>query len=284
MLEPIPERTSQNNIAYGTVHAAQKLDIYLPAAKPPYPVVVMIHGGGWVMGDKQEYKTSNKTEALLTRGYAVVAANYRLSGVAKFPAQIQDVKTAVRYLRANASTYKLDPNKVGAWGTSAGGHLTALLATSGGVGSLEDLTTGNANQSSKIQAAIDWFGPTDFLLMDTQVIAQGCSTPNASHNLDSSPESQLMGFAIQTKPLFTQTANPITYASADDCPIYIQHGANDCTVPHKQGQILYNALLPLKNANMVKYDLLTATGHGTGKFEKVETVNLMIDFLDKYLK
>ncbi len=281
--EPIPGRLTYTNIVYNAANSAQKMDIYLPAAVAPYPVVVMIHGGGWVMGDKQEYKTSVKTEALLSRGYAVIAINYRLSGVSKFPTQIHDVKAAIRFIRANASTYKLNTNKIGAWGTSAGGHLTALLATSGGVSAMEDLTMGNPTQSSKIQAAIDWFGPTDFLQMDAQVLAQGCSAPNASHNQASSPESMLMGFAIQTQPLVTSTANPVTYASSDDCPMYIQHGINDCTVPVKQGQLLFDALLPFKNAADLKYEVLTASAHGTGKFEQVETVNLMIDFLDKYL-
>ncbi len=282
--DTLPSRVTFTNKAYGSLHAAQKLDIYLPAAKPPYPVVVMIHGGGWIQGDKQEYSTSIKTEALLTRGYAVVAINYRLSSVSKFPTQIQDVKAAIRYIRANATTYNLIPTKIGAWGTSAGGHLTALLATSGGVNALEDLNIGNAAQSSRIQAAIDWFGPTDFLQMDAQVLAQGCSAPNANHNLASSPESGLMGFPIQSQPTVTNTANPVAYVSSDDCPIYIQHGINDCTVPYKQGQLLFDALLPLKNASDVKYDVLTASGHGTGKFEQIEFVNLMIDFLDKYLK
>src|SRR2546423_12383489 len=107
--EPIPNRVTYTNKAYGIINAAQKMDIYLPAARLPYPVVVMIHGGGWVIGDKQEYSTSIKTEALLSRGYAVVAVNYRLSSVSKFPTQIQDVKAAIRYIRANASTYNLNP-------------------------------------------------------------------------------------------------------------------------------------------------------------------------------
>jgi acetyl esterase/lipase len=276
-------RVSHPNIAYGTKHPAQKMDIYLPAAKGPHPVVVMIHGGGWVMGDKQEYKTSNKTEALLTRDYAVVAINYRLSGVAKFPAQIQDVKAAVRFIKAKAATYNLNPNKIGAWGTSAGGHLTALLATSSGVRSLEDYTIGDTTKSSKIQAGIDWFGPTDFLKMDEQAIAQGCGATSANHNQANSPESQLMGFPIQTKPSITQTANPITYVSTDDSPLYIVHGTEDCTVPKEQGTILFDAILS-KMIIPVQLGIFGSSGHGTGTFEKIETVNKMIDFLDKYLK
>ncbi len=285
--EPAPvvlEKTITSDIAYGTLHNAQKLDVYTPQGVAPFPVVVLIHGGGWVIGDKLEYKTSQKTKSLLERGYAVVAVNYRLSGVAKFPAQINDVKAAVRWIKANAATYNLNPNKIGAWGTSAGGHLTALLATSGGVSALENTAIGDATKTSTIQAAIDWFGPTDLLQMDAQTIAQGCGQNAATHNGASSPESSLMGFPIQTQPAVVQTANPITYASTDDPPIYIVHGQGDCTVPYNQGKILYDALLPLKNTNDVKWQLLTASGHGTGQFENIATVESMIDFLDKYLK
>ncbi len=280
--EPLPARTIISNVAYANANIAQKLDIYTPAAKPPFPVVVMIHGGGWVMGDKQEYATSIKTEALLSRGYAVVAVNYRLSGVAKFPAQIQDVKAAVRFIRAHSAIYKLNANKIGAWGTSAGGHLTALLATSGGINSLDNFSYGDSTQSSKVQAAVDWFGPTDFLQMDAQSVMQGCGA--GGHNLANSPESMLMGYPIQTQPLLVQVANPITYISNDDPPIYIAHGMNDCTVPRGQAQIFYDALIPVKGTADVKLNFLTSSGHGTGQFENVSFVNIMVDFFDKYLK
>ncbi len=280
----LPEITKTFDIAYGTLHAAQKVDVYTPKAVAPFPVVVLIHGGGWVQGDKMEYRTSQKTEALLEKGYAVVAVNYRLSGVAKFPAQIQDVKAAVRWIRANAATYKFNPDKIGAWGTSAGGHLTALLATSGGINALENLTQGDATKSSTIQAAVDWFGPTDFLQMDAQTIAQGCNPANATHNGPNSPESSLMGFPIQTQPTLVQATNPITYVTANDPPMYIAHGLGDCTVPRAQGQILYDALLAAKGATDIKINMLTASGHGTGQFEDAAFVNVMVDFFDKYLK
>jgi acetyl esterase/lipase len=280
----IPGKTTKFDIAYATLYTAQKLDIFTPAAVGPYPVIVLIHGGGWVQGDKQEYRTSPKTTALLDRGYAVVSINYRLSGVAKFPAQIQDVKAAVRWIRANADSYNFNPDKIGAWGTSAGGHLTALLATSGGVNALEDFTTGDAAQSSKIQAAVDWFGPTDFLQMDAQTITQGCNANAATHNGANSPESALMGYPIQTQPALVQLANPITYVTNDDPPVYIAHGLSDCTVPRLQGQILYDALVAIKGTTGVKLNMLASSGHGTGQFEDIATVNLMIDFFDKYFK
>jgi acetyl esterase/lipase len=280
----LPEITKTFDITYGTLHTSQKVDVYTPKAVAPFPVVVLIHGGGWVQGDKMEYRTSIKTEALLAKGYAVVAVNYRLSGVAKFPAQIQDVKAAVRWIRANAATYKFNPDKIGAWGTSAGGHLTALLATSGGINALEDFTQGDATKSSTIQAAVDWFGPTDFLLMDAQTIAQGCNASNATHNGPNSPESSLMGYPIQTQPTLVQLANPITYVTANDPPMYIAHGLGDCTVPRAQSQILYDALLVAKGATDIRINMLSASGHGTGQFENLTFVNQMVDFFDSYFK
>jgi acetyl esterase/lipase len=280
--EVVTARMSYPDLAYASQNIAQKLDLYLPAATGPYPTVLLIHGGGWVIGDKQGYKTGQILEALLSRGYAVAAINYRLSGVAKYPAQIQDVKAAVRWVRANAGKYKINPEKIGAWGSSAGGHLTALLATSGGVNALEDFSLSDAKQSSSIKAAVDWFGPTDFLQMDAQTAAQNCGI--GGHDLANSPESMLMGFPIKKQPEKVQLANPITYISTDDPPMYIAHGMNDCTVPRGQSQILYDAIVAVKGSADVRLNLLSASGHGTGQFETAATVALMIDFLDKYLK
>jgi acetyl esterase/lipase len=280
--EAIPERFTATNVPYATLHNAQKMDVYLPAAKPPYPVVVLIHGGGWVIGDKQEYATSAVLEALLNRGYAAFAINYRLSGVAKFPAQIQDVKAAIRFIKANATTYKLNVNKIGAWGSSAGGHLTALLATSGGVSTLEDFSLGNPSQTSSIQAAVNWYGPTDFLQMDAQSVAINCG--NGGHDLANSAESMLMGFAIQTQPAKVQLANPITYISNDDPPMYIAHGLTDCTVPRGQSQILYDALVAVKGSTDIKLNMLANSGHGSGQFQNAATISTMVDFFDKYFK
>jgi acetyl esterase/lipase len=283
-LPVIPERTTKFDIAYGNLHSSQKSDIYTPAVVGPFPVVVLIHGGGWVQGDKQGYRNGAVLEALLSRGYAVVAINYRLSFTAKYPAQIQDVKAAIRWIKANAAAYNFNPAKIGAWGSSAGGHLTALLATSSGINALEDFTIGDASKTSKIQAAVDWFGPTDFLQMDAQTIAQGCGANAATHNNANSPESALMGFPIQTQPALVQLANPVYYVTADDTPIYIQHGQGDCTVPYNQSKILYDALISVKGTADVKYQLLNNSGHGTGQFENTATITSMVDFLDQYLK
>lgn len=156
------------DVAYASTSAAQKLDIYLPAGNGPFPVVVVIHGGGFMVGDKANPALG---DALLDAGYAVASVNYRLAAEAKYPAQIQDVKAAVRFLRANAAKYNLDPRRFAAFGQSAGGNLAATLGTSCGVAALEGAELGHADQSSCVQAVVDWFGPTDFLQMDKQLFA-----------------------------------------------------------------------------------------------------------------
>ena len=151
------------DLVYATVSPAEKLDLYIPTTgNGPFPVVVMVHGGGFMMGDKADGAGLAGVDQLLAAGYAVASINYRLSGEAKYPAQINDAKAAVRFLRANAAKYNLNPDKFGAWGASAGGNLVSLLGTTCGVTELEGADLGNADQSSCVQAVVDWFGPIDF--------------------------------------------------------------------------------------------------------------------------
>src|SRR5713101_8014594 len=165
-------------------HERQKLDLYLPEKSDgPLPLIVWIHGGGWIGGNKENPPGLE----FLNRGYALASINYRLSQHAKFPAQIEDCKAALRWLRANAKTYNLDPDRIGVWGESAGGHLVALLGTTGDVKELEG-EEGNPQQSSEVQAVVDWFGPTDFLKIGEQ------SGPDSrlDHNAPNSPEAKLI--------------------------------------------------------------------------------------------
>src|SRR5947209_5066676 len=158
------------DLAYAQVSAAQKLDLYLPGAQGPFPLVIYVHGGAFKFGDKGDNEASGAFPFLLAAGYALTSINYRLSGEARFPAQIHDVKTAVRWLRANAVSCHIDPERIGAWGASAGGHLVSLLATSGGATALEGAELGHAEQSSRIQAVVSWYAPIDFLHMDAQLM------------------------------------------------------------------------------------------------------------------
>jgi acetyl esterase/lipase len=271
------------DVAYANTSSAQKLDIFLPlTGNVPYPVLIWIHGGGWKSGDKSQFRNSDNKAELLDHGYAVIVINYRLSGEAKFPAQIFDVKAAIRWIRANSSKYQLNPDKIGVWGSSAGGHLSALAGTSGAVHKLEDLSLGNSTYTSKVQAVVDWFGPVDLLKLDNMALAQGCSS--SDHNAADSPESELIGYKITTRPDIVDIVNPITYISVDDPPFFIEHGLADCTIAYGQSQLLYDNLLPILGSQKVKIKFLPKTGHGGGLFDNTATVKEAIDFLDTCLK
>ncbi|WP_345104320.1 alpha/beta hydrolase [Candidatus Villigracilis vicinus] len=268
------------DLAYASVSETQKLDLYIPEGTGPFPVVIMVHGGGFMFGDKADGAGLTGVDQLLAAGYAVASINYRLSGEAQYPAQIHDAKAAVRFLRANAATYNLNADKFGAWGASAGGNLVSLLGTTCGVEELEgDL--GNNDQSSCVQAVVDWFGPIDFLKMQEQLTEAGCS---ASTDDASSPESTLIGAAIQTVPEKVALTNPMNYITPDDAPFFIQNGTADCNIPPVQNKNLADALTAVIGADNVTYSSLDGAGHGGSQFETEENVQLVISFLDKYLK
>jgi len=216
-------------------HERQKLDLYLPLnAQAPLPLVIWIHGGGWQNGSKEGCPARFLTQ----QGFAVASVNYRLSGHAVFSAQIEDCKAAVRWLRAHAREHNLDPDHFGAWGSSAGGHLVALLGTSGDV--MEWETVGeHRDVSSRIQAVCDWFGPTDLLQMDQQARESG---GRPFHDAPNSPESKLIGGPIQERREQAAKANPIVYVTKDDPPFLIAHGDADPLVPIGQSRLLETAL------------------------------------------
>jgi acetyl esterase/lipase len=263
---------------------AQKLDLYLPRANAtpsaPYPLVIWIHGGGWILGDKADV---GSVKRLVCRGYAVASINYRLSGGAKFPAQIFDIKTAIRFLRANASGYNLDANRFAAFGSSAGGHLASLAATSGDVPDLEGVGQGNGAVSSRVQAAVAWFGPSDFAQMDAQARAQGCSPGAANHGSSGSPESNLIACTVDDPACATavERANPAAYVNASAPPMLLMHGSRDCTVPNAQSAIVKQAMDGAGRC-AVKRNVLGA-GHGGPAWDSVAVQDAVASFLDAVL-
>ena len=218
----------------------------------------------------------------LNRGYAVVSINYRLSGEAKFPAQINDVKAAIRFLRANAMQYNLNPDKFAVWGSSAGGGLASLAGTSGGVKELQDDSLGNSNQSDQVQAVVDLFGPINFSTMDTQFQQSGIS--GQTHNSSSSPESQLMGQDISLIPDQVVKANPETYITSDDPFFFIQHGKDDKLIPYQQSSDFAAKLESVLGKEKVTLELIEGAGHMDPQFTTTENINKILDFLDANLK
>ncbi|MBK7876843.1 MAG: alpha/beta hydrolase [Planctomycetes bacterium] len=255
------------NLAYANLGGTDlELDLYLPTSgSGPFPVVLWLHGGGWSGGSR--FPLPEEAAQLVELGIAVASVDYRLTRddvlypgfPVTFPAQIHDVKGAVRWLRAHATQYGLDPARFGAFGRSAGGHLAALLATSGGVSALEGTTGGNASSSSAVQAAADWFGPTDVLQLDPDFTDPPGQL--AWYDPPGSAASHLIGFDQPNEGVgvlrlhvddpnapypyylaLARAANPATWADVNDPPLLVAHGSEDTTVPMHQSERLVAAL------------------------------------------
>jgi acetyl esterase/lipase len=278
-------KTKFLNLAYASTSPSQKLDLYLPEGFPgPFPVIISIHGGAFMGCDKSDLQVMPMLEGL-KRGYAVAAINYRLSWQAQFPALVQDGKAAVRWIRGNASKYNLDPQRIAAWGGSAGGYLASMLGVSAGVPELEDLTLGYPEQACNVKAVVAWFGPTDFLKMDEQLAESGFTYPEGLRHSDAnSPESLLLGRKITDIPEVVKAANPETYVRSDAPVFFLQHGVKDPVVPYQQSVNFAAKLASVAGSDRIRLELLPDAEHADPKFETPENVKKVLEFLDQTLK
>jgi acetyl esterase/lipase len=278
-------RTKHLNIAYAAKSSTEKLDLYLPnEGSGPFPLIIEFHSGDFMTGDKSG-DIGPMLEGL-KRGYAVASVAYRLSGEAAFPAAVNDAKAAIKFLRANAQKYRLNPAKFATWGSSAGGYLSAMAATSGDEASLVDPSLGNAGVSDAVQAAVDWFGPVYFSTMDQQFAALGTSGITGPTNAATSAESRYLGKTIGTleaQPLVEQ-ASPLTYVSAKTAPMYIQHSTMDRNVPITQSKILAEEIASAIGPGNVIFESIEGSSHGGGQFDAAVNAVKVLDFLDRYLK
>ena len=271
------------DLAYADASPFQKLDLYLPDAPPPatgYPLIVFVHGGAWMMCDKRDVQLVPALSAL-ERGYAVASLNYRLSSEAIFPAQIVDVKAAVRWLKGHAGEYRLDSNRVAAWGGSAGGHLASLLGTSANIPELEDFAQGFREEKASVQAVVAWFAPTNFLMMDVYLRETGAGI--ADHTTPDSPESKLLGRFIADCPDDVKKANPETWIRADCPPFFLQHGKIDPIVPYQHSVEFARKINEIAGPDRAQVMLLDDALHASPHFETRESLKHVLDFLDSTL-
>lgn len=255
----VPESIDHHaDISYaGTDNARQTLDLLLPKERAdndkPLPVVVFIHGGGWRGGHKNT-GIGRLTPLVATGAYAGVTVGYRLTNEAQWPEQIFDCKAAIRWVRANAKKHNLDPDRIAVWGTSAGGHLVAMLGTSGDVKHLEGKLGPHTDISSRVTCVIDWFGPADFTTMG--------KAKSVDHNTAASPIALLLGGPVPDKPAEAKDASPQTFVSKDDPPFLILHGDKDALVPVDQS-IQFDKALDAAGVNSTLL-VVKGAGHGFG--------------------
>lgn len=260
-----------------------RLDVYRPTAGPkPAPVVVFLHGGGWVKGSRDEITRpgvsgTDVARGLTRRGYAVVTADYRLSKVAKWPAQLFDAKAAVRWVRANAARFQLDPQRIGVWGKSAGGQLAAMVGTTAGDPRFEG-DEGTTGVSSEVRAVIDWYGPAD-------LPALAAGRDGKAHPSKVADLTGLFGCAPTDCPPDTLTlASPVHYAGARKPPPFlIQHGTADTLVPVQQSEELADALR--KAGGFVELKTYPGASHEfVGEQHPQQIRDAALGFLDQHLR
>ena len=259
---PLPEGVQAfRNLAYaGTDNPRQTLDLFLPKGRKKdasLPMIVYIHGGGWKNGSKESV-IGKLAPYLKTSSFAVAAINYRLSGESIWPSQIHDCKAAIRWLKGNSMKYGFDPGRLAVWGNSAGGHLVAMMGVSGDIECLEGKLGKDLGEDSRVNCVVDFCGPTHLLSM-------GKFPSRIDHDSPNSPESQLIGGAIQENKKSANNASPITYVTMDDAPILIVHGTDDPLVPFNQGKFFHLALL--KAGVKSEFLGMEGMGHGLGGTE-----------------
>ncbi len=257
----------ERDITYGTVEGeALQLNIARPKnAGASLPCVVVIHGGAWRAGHRNGH--NNITWQFAQHGYVSATISYRFCPKHPFPAQVRDVKAAVRFLRANASKYNIDPQRIGAIGFSAGAHLSMMLGTMDKADGLDDVGE-HKDQSSKVNAVVSYFGPTDFTL----------GFPDASKPL----VRDFLAGTPQEKPEAHKAASPITYVSKGDAPMLLFQGTNDPLVPHAQAIAMIEAMHKAQVPGRV--ELLSGAGHGWSGAELQRTARTAFAFFDEHLK
>lgn len=249
-------------------------DIYRPGGEPPaagWPVVVFIHGGAFRLGDKTRIMMPGP---LLAAGMAIVSINYRLSQQAIWPAQLEDLASARRFVEAAAIPYGFDAERVATFGPSAGGHLAAMM----GIAFAGD-------PDLRVRAVVDWYGPIQFEHMDRDIALTGVERASPPNGEAGSPESDLIGAVVNENPDLAYRASPLHYLERAESapPFLIMHGDQDPLIGSPQSVRLRDALRQKFGPAAAEYHLLPGTGHGGGAFDSDRAQGLVVEFLRRNL-
>lgn len=246
------------------------LDVYVPGGKKDPYLIVWVHGGAWRSGSKE-----SPPLGLLGSGYAIASVNYRLTGEAPFPALIHDIKASIRFLRGNAKKYGYRSDKIIIWGSSAGGHLAALVGTTNNDPYLEGNSGAYQNESSSVQVVMDFYGPTDFLTILNQSTPHGISVRVPALTL-------LLGKPVEQVPELARKASPVYQVDPTDPPLLLVHGDQDNQVPVNQSLELM--AMYKKNALPVQIEFIPGAGHGDNVYYKKDVQVIIEKFLKQYLE
>lgn len=274
-------RAAHADLSYANASAAQKLDLYLPSAQAaPFPLLVMIHGGGFAVGSRTMVSAAI-VKAFLAKGFAVASVDYRLSGEAPFPAAVQDVFSALGFIKEHAADWHIDPDKIVVYGESAGANLASMLGTAYGHGLF---TQGLSARTTSVRPAgvIAHFPPVDFLQLDTLMSDQGCPASTINHNSATSFESRYLQAAIQSVPTLAAQANPATHAKQGVAPFFVQNGSTDCFVGSAQAFILVKAIQAA--GGQVVYEQIEGADHGGAPFETETNLTKLISFAAEVIR
>ncbi len=255
-----------------------RLDLYLPKEakdEGPLPLLIYIHGGGWRNGDKNG-GGRRVAEFVASGHYAGASIGYRLTDEAQWPAQLDDCKAAIRWIKAHAAEYRIDPDRIAVWGTSAGAHLVTMLGLTNDRPDLEGPLGKCLDQNSNVACVVDWYGPANLLTMNKPA-------GGMNHDAPDSPEALLIGGAVQEKPEAARAASPVTYVTAKAPPFLIVHGTDDRTVPFPQSEELIAALNQAKVETAPVLLRIEGAGHGTG-ISGTDLMGRMTAFLDQHLR